>query len=157
MAYNNFWKLCANWSTTSRKSDYSTSYPVVTYTKYASTIDEFIAKYPFVSIEATFQATSDCLNSDEQVPYHSQTLTFETRDFLKTQYMNRYAVNTHNNGYGFDVGAEVGFGFRNENNVLYVRPFINGWVYKCCAPWSCLKFGLGASSITFNPKHPNDV
>lgn len=157
MSYRQFAKICANWSTTERKSDYSTSYPVVTYTKYAPTIDEFIAKYPFVSIETSFKAISDYFSSEAQVPYRSQTLTFETRDFLKTQYLNRYAATQHNNGAGFDVGAEIGFGFRNENNILYVRPFINGWIYKCCANWSCLEFGLGASSITFYPKHPNDV
>lgn len=95
------------------------------------------------------------------MPYHSETLTYETRDFLNAQYIDRHPVNTYLNGWRngghFDVGADVGFGFRSENNILYVRPFINGWVYKSGAYWSCLEFGLSASKITFNPKHPNDV
>lgn len=155
--YKQFWKICANWSTTSKKSDWSSSYPVVTYTKYASTIDEFISKYPYVSIETSFQATSDCFDSDQQVPLHSETLAFETRYFLKTQYTDRHVVFIHHNGFSYDVGAETGFGFRSENNILYVRPYINGWVYKAGAFWSCLQFGLSASSITFSPKHPNDL
>lgn len=155
MDYKQFWKICANWSTTSKKSDYGTMYPVVTYTKYAPTFDEFAAKYPFFTIENCFKATSDCLPSN--VPGHCETTRFETRIFQKNQNTYKRLIDAHGNSFSCDVGAEVGYGFRSENNILYLNPFINGWIYKCCHPWSCLEFGLSATSITFEPKHPNAV
>lgn len=59
LRYNNFWKICANWSTTSRKSDYSTEYELLKYTDYVDRFKDFIKKYPTVTIEATCKAESD--------------------------------------------------------------------------------------------------
>lgn len=147
MRFNSFWKICANWSTTSRKSD-STEYAVLKYTHYTDRLEDFIRKYPTVTIEANCKTKSDCL--DDQ--YCSETLwTYETQNFINTEYKNEYLVNAWKNGFGWDVGSEIGFGFKVKDDTLMLRPFINGWIYKAGAYWSCLDFGLGAYKITFNP------
>lgn len=70
---------------------------------------------------------SDCFDNSQQVPFHSETLTFETRTFLTTEFIYKYAVARNHNGFIYDVGAEIGFGFRIKDNVLYLQAFINGW------------------------------
>lgn len=119
------------------------------YTDYTDRFQDFIKRYPYVTIEASCLAESDLWAN----PDCSATLwTFETIEFSKNQYTNKYLVSAHQNDLGWDVGAEIGFGFKNNDGTLYLRPFYNGWVYKAGAWWSCLKFGLAANKITFHPE-----
>lgn len=112
-------------------------------------MEDFIKKFPYVTIEGICEARSDLWND----PDCSQTLwTFETIKFIKAQYTNKYLVSAHKNGATWDVGAEIGFGFKVKEDTLYLRPFINGWVYKAWAYFSCLEFGLSATRITFHPE-----
>lgn len=150
MKYWQFWNLGANWSTTARHSDYSTEYPVVDYTTYAANFEQFRDKYPFVIIETTGQARADCCFGNPGAG-HFGPLEYETIYFNHSGWNNKYAVYAHKNDAGFDVGAEIGFGFRKVGNLLYLRPFINGWINSVGYPWRTLQFGLGATSITFHP------
>lgn len=82
------------------------------------------------------------------------TLRFDSRNFKKfnnKQYVNEFIVTSHLNAAGFDVGVEIGLGFGNEDNKLYLRPFTNGWIYSVGLTWRFLTFGLYVDSITFHP------
>lgn len=146
--------MCANWSTTMSKSDYSTEYELVKYTDYVDRFKDFVKKYPTVTIEATCRADSDLWDNPDCSKYYWE---FETMNFGKTtnEYTNQDLVTPWKNGFMFDVGAQIGFGFKIKDDTLYLRPYVNGWVYKAGAGWSCLDFGLGAYKITFNPEGSN--
>lgn len=120
------------------------------YTDYVDRFKDFVKKYPTVTIEAICRAESDLWDNPD---CSNRSWTFETMNFnmASNQYFNKYLVTKSGNGFGWDLGAEIGFGFKIKDDTLYLRPFVNGWLYKCCAPWSCLDLGLGAYKITFNP------
>lgn len=123
------------------------------YPDYVDRLKDFIGKYPYVTIEATCRAESDLWDNPDCSKYSWE---FETQNFNhQGEYFNKYLVSSWKNGAGWDVGAEVGFGFKVKDDTLYLRPFINGWVYKAGAPWACLNFGLAAYRITFQPKDDN--
>lgn len=144
-------KIGANWSTTERYSDWSTFYPVVEYTNYTANIDQFIAKYPTVTIETEGGAVSESTFGDVgQGKFGS--LTFETIHFNNDDYFDNKIVASYLNHFTFDVGVEIGVGFKKTGNTLYVRPFVNGWIYSVGAYWRYLNFYLKVTSITFNPK-----
>lgn len=149
MKYREFWKLGSNWSTTSRYTDYSTEYPVVDYSKYAANFEQFRDKYPFFTINTTGQAIAECCFGD-QGKGNFGPLEYETIYFNHSEWNNKYVVNAHQSGFGF-VGAEIGFGFRKVGNCLYLRPFINSWIYSGGSLWRELRIGLGVTSITFSP------
>lgn len=151
LGYSLWWKICANWSTTSAKSDYSVEYELVKYTDYVDRIKDFIKKYPTVTIDATCKAESDLWDDPDCSKYSWE---FETINFSRApnQYTNQDLVNNWKNGFGWDVGVAIGFGFKVKDDMLYLRPYVNGWVYKAGAWWSCLNFGLSAYKITFNPE-----
>lgn len=148
MRYYEFQKIGANWSTTARFSDYSMSYPVVDYTKYAHSLDEFLDKYRYVKIETNGRAVSWSTFGDVGKG-HFGTLTFETILFNHTEYYNKVIVNAHLDNSAFNVGVEIGLGFKVKGNRLYLRPFINGWIYSGGMNWRYLDFGLEVTSITF--------
>lgn len=154
MRYDFWRKICANWSTTSKTSDYSTEYELVKYTDYVDRFKDFVKKYPTVTIEATCKADSDLWDDPDCSKYSRE---FETHNFdnANNQYYNRELLTQRKNGFGWDVGAEIGFGFKIKDGSLYLRPFVNGWVYKAGAWWSCLDIGLGAYKIIFNPDSSN--
>lgn len=156
MRYNWSVRIGANWSTTERASDKSMSYPVVDYTKYASSIEEFIGRFPYVTIETDGEAISESTFGDMGRGQFG-SLTFETILFNNRPYMNKYMVYAHLSSDGFNVGAEIGIGFRNEGNKLYLRPFTNGWMHSVGYEWRYLTFGLSVSSITFHPNEGSDI
>lgn len=150
MKYNWFWKISANWSTTSRKSDWSMQYAVVRYTEYAPSLEEFIEEYPYTTIEQCNQARSAETFGDMGTGCH--TFEIETMLFNNADYHNKHIIEHHSNHFTYDVGVEIGVGVKNEGNILYVRPFTNGWIYSVGAKWRALDFGLSVSSVTFQPK-----
>lgn len=141
----------ANWSTTERYSDYSMQYPVVEYTNYTANIDQFIEKYPTVTIETDGRAVSKSTFGDVGRG-HFGSLTFETINFKNDKYFNKYIVSSHLNHFTFDVGVEIGVGFKFDGKILYLRPFINGWIYSVGAYWRYLEFSLSVTQVTFNPE-----
>lgn len=154
LRYSNFRKLCANWSSTSSYSDYSTEYDLLKYTDYVDRFKDFKNKYPYVTIEATCEAKSDLWDDPDCSTY---SWTFETGDFAKSEYTRKDLVSKWQNGFGWDVGAYIGFGFKVKDDTLYLNPYINGWVYKAGMNWSCLEFGLGAYKITFHPENSSKM
>lgn len=151
MRYSRFIKICANWSTTARDSDFSKEYELLKYTDYADRMKDFIKKYPYVTIEGTCKAKSDRWN-DWEDDCSGALWTFETINFIKNQYTNSHVFERHGNEFGWDLGAQIGFGFKVKEDYLYLRPFMNGWIYKAGAYWSCLEYGLSATRITFHPE-----
>lgn len=149
--YYQFWTLSANWSSTERHSDYSMSYPVVKYTDYALSLDEFIEKYPTFTAETTGKAVSESTFGDVGKG-HFGTLLFETILFKNSNYYYKHIVTAHKNAFSYDVGVEIGLGCKNDGKILYLRPFINGWINSVGAYTRTLEFGLGVTKITFYPK-----
>lgn len=151
MRYTRHQRLCASWSKTVRYSD-AKSYPVVAdYTKYAATIDDFIERYPIVTIETSGEAQSgSTFGTVCRTNFGSNT--FETINFNNRNNYNEYICNNHEWNGNFNVGVEIGVGFKIDGIKLYLTAFINGWMYSAGAYERCLDFGLDVTSITFNPK-----
>lgn len=150
MKYSWFHKIGANWSTTTRASDFSMHYAVVRYTEYAPSIEEFIEKYPYTTIEQCNRAISYETFGDVGTGCH--TFEMETLLFTNANYYNKFIIENHGNDGPFDVGVYIGVGVKKDGNTLYVRPFTNGWMYSGGATWRYLDFGLSVSSVTFQPK-----
>lgn len=131
-------------------------YPVVTYTEYAPTLEQFIERYPYVTIETTGRAYSEETFGDVGKD-HFGTLTFETMHFMNKEYHDLTIVSAYLNHFTFDVGVEIGVGFKNDGYKLFIRPFCNGWIYSVGATWRSLDFGLGVTSITFHPKSDKPI
>lgn len=152
MKYSWFWSISANWSTTSRNSDYSTEYPVIAdFTVYSPTIERFVEDYPYFTVETYGQAVSETTFGDVGAGRFG-TLTFETINFKSADYRDQHIVSSRQNHFTFDVGVDIGVGFKTDGNKLLLRPFTNGWIYSVGAKWRTLDFGLGVTSITFHPK-----
>lgn len=151
MNFNWFWKFGAKESSTSRRSDYSHSYEVVDCTKYGLKVEEFIERYPYVTVETDGEVKPETIFGDEMEEKFG-TLKFASQNFNHEKYHNEYIVAAHKNDSTLDVGAEIGLGFGNEDNKLYLRPFLNGWIYSVGHHAKYLEFGLRVDSITFHPK-----
>lgn len=152
LKYSWFWCISSNWSTTSKKSDWSTQYPVVTdFTNYAPTIERFIEEYPYVTIQTSGKAVSDSTFGDVGAGRFGE-LTFETIHFNSADYHDLPIVTSHKSHFTFNVGVNIGVGFKTEGYKLFLRPYTNGWIYSVGARWRELEFGLGVTSITFHPK-----
>lgn len=126
-------------------------YAVLDCIKYGLRVDEFIEKYPYVTIE-----TDGWANSYETIGNvgegHFGTVRFDSRNFNNKNYYDENLVESHANAFWWDTGVYIGIGFRNEDSKLYIRPFTNGWIYSGGATWRGLDFGLAVYSITFHPK-----
>jgi len=149
LRYSRFKEICAKWSGTARDSDFSTEYELLKYTDYTDRMKDFINKYPYVTIDGTCKCRSDLWNNwKDDCP--GPLWTFETIHFITNQYFNNYVYERHGDEFGWNLGAQIGFGFKVKEDYLYLRPFMNGWVYKAGAWWSCLQYGLSATKITFH-------
>lgn len=151
MHYNEGRIISANWSTTSKYSDYSTTYPVLEYTEYAPNMDKFIEMYPTFSVETSCRAKSDSTFGDVGKG-HCGTTQFETIHFNSKEFKRKYLVLSHSNHFAYDVGAEIGIQIKKDDKKLYLQPFINGWIYSAGAYWRSLELALSATKITFHPK-----
>lgn len=127
------------------------SYPVVDFIKYAKSFDQFRNEYPYLVIETYCKAFSGSTFGD-QCKGQFGSLEFETINFNRTQYLNKYIVESHKSGFGYDVGAEIGIGFKRDGTTLIIRPFVNGWIYSAGAYNRCLDIGLSVTKVTFIPK-----
>lgn len=127
------------------------SYAVVDYSQYANNFDNFRDKYPNVIIETYCKAYSAETFGD-QCKGQFGPLQFETINFNRTQYLNKYVANAHSSAFWYDVGAELGIGFKKDGNQLIIRPFVNAWIYSGGAVWRCLAVGLSVTKVTFVPK-----
>lgn len=147
MRYSKFWHCTASWSWTCRGSNYQPEYDVVTWTEYADSFKHFKDKYPYVTIDASCKAESDLWSN----PDCSRKLwEFETINFIKNEYTNQYLVTQNEFNTGYNVGLDIGFGFKIKNDTLYLRPFYNAWLYKAGMYESYLDYGLAVYSITFH-------
>lgn len=153
MSYNWFWRIGANWSTTSKKSDRSVEYPVVRYTEYASSLEKFAEKYPYFTVETYGRAESQ-ETFGAPCNGHFGTRRFETINFILSNgtYRDLSICSSHLNHSAFDVGVEIGLGVKYDAEKLYLRPQCNGWIYSVGMKWRYLNFGLGVTSITFHPR-----
>lgn len=143
--------IAANWSTTAKFSDYSTTYPIVEYTDFAPNIEKFIEKYPTFTVETSGEASSGSTFGDVGRGQFG-TLQFETLHFNSKDFNRRHIVFAHKNHFTFDVGAEIGIGLKKDDKKLYLQPFINGWIYSVGAYWRDLHLALAVTKITFHPK-----
>lgn len=152
MHYNAGRIIAANWSTTAKFVDYSTTYPIVEYTDYAPNIEKFIEKYPTFTVETSGEASSGSTFGDVGRG-HFGSVQFETIHFNSKDFNRRHIVNAHKNHFTFDVGAEIGIGIKKDDKKLYLQPFINGWIYSVGAYWRDLHLAFSMTKITFHPKH----
>lgn len=155
MDYAKYCNTCANWSTTSKCIDYTMSYPVVDYSEYANNFDKFRDKYPYLTIETYCKAFSSETFGDKCKGQFG-TLEYETINFNRDQYLEKYVVNAHESAFWYDVGAELGIGFKKDGSKLIIRPFVNAWMYSGGAVWRCLEVGLSVTKVTFIPKSSID-
>lgn len=144
--------ISANWSTTAKFNDYSTTYPVVEYTEYAPNIEKFIEMFPTFTIETSGEAKSGSAFGDVGTG-HFGTVQFETIHFNNKDFNLKHMVYAHKNHFTFDVGAEIGINIKKDDKKLYLQPFINGWIYSVGAYWRELRLGLSVTKITFHPKN----
>ena len=124
-------------------------YPLVDYSEYAISIDEFIEKYPLVTIETTGQAYSPDTFGDQGTG-HFGSVNFETMYFNNKEYYRKYFVFARGSAFWWNTGAEIGIGFKTKGTKLYLQCFINGWIYSAGAISRKLEFGLRVSKITFH-------
>lgn len=150
MRYSKFWHCTASWSWTCKGSSYLPEYDVVTWTEYADSFKHFRDKYPYVTIDAFCEAKSDLWTNPD---CSRRPWEFETINFIKTDYTNQYLVTKNTFYTGYDVGLDIGFGFKIKNDTLYLRPFYNAWLYKAGMYESYLDYGLAAYSITFHTEN----
>lgn len=138
-------------SATDQYMDYSKSYAVVEYTKYARNFDEFMEKYPGGTIETYMKASEFEFGDSEEEKFG--VLPFYTKSFngLKFKYLYEFVMHEHL-PYHYDVSAKIGFKCRKDKNKLYLRPFIDGSIDSDDGIERSLRFGLAAGNITFDPK-----
>lgn len=154
MDYSDSAGYCVAWSGKEVYKDYSHYYPVVTFTKYADSLHDFIEKYPWVTIETSGYAYSEETFGDVGAGKFG-TQKYRTSDFEHTDYFERFLVNVHGDTFWWTGAMSIGFGFKYDGNTLYLRPFIDGWLYSGGAIWRCLNYALNAPSITFHPEKSN--
>lgn len=149
MRYNNYRNLGANWSTTARYQDHSTTYKVVNWRNYTNSLEDFTTQYPTVVIQTDGVAKSSSTIGDVGSG-HFGALTFETIHFT-TDIFHVYVVSSARNSFWWDVGVYIGFDFQAKNENLYITPFINAWIYSGGSVWRELDVGLTATDVTFMP------
>ncbi|KAJ6648975.1 hypothetical protein Bhyg_04207 [Pseudolycoriella hygida] len=146
--YGEFWEVGASWSGTGVKKDYSHAYPVMTYN---GSLDEFIEAYPSVTIESYGYAVSNgTIGNVGQKAFGGNI--FPTELFKSKEYVEKCIVNVDQTAFWWHTSVQIGYQFKSEGNTFYLRPFIDGWIYSAGPIWRVLQFGLGVTTITFNPK-----
>lgn len=124
---------------------------MINYRNIAPSIDEFIEKYPDVTLETFGEANSPSTCGDTGSG-HFGTVQFGTIHFKHKEYYTLYLVKSNCNAFWYDEGVEIGIQFKYEGETLFVRGFVNGWIYSGGAVWRSLDLGLTLTSITFVPK-----
>jgi len=115
-----------------------------------------VEQYPTMTIETSGDAVSMstfgriCKN-------HFGTRLLETNDFrLNKDYYNEWLCGDHEYNGNYDVGVEIGIGFKVDGNKLIMRPFVNGWMRSAGAYKRSIEYYLEVTSITFHPKPENN-
>lgn len=153
MEYSDIQDLSST-SETDQYSDYSKSYAVVEYTKYARNFDEFMEIYPAGTIETYMRASKLEFGDFKEEKFGA--LPFYTKQFNDVNFNYLYEFVMHEIlPYHYDVSAKIGFKCRKYKNQLYLRPFIDGSITSEDGIERTLRFGIAAGNITFNPKSEN--
>lgn len=155
MRYNWFWYLESSWSWYEGAKDCSMPYPVVEYTHFASNIDEFIQKYPRMSIDQCNKALSKSTFGD--VGTGCRSYNFETIYFNNTDYYYKPIITEHSIESGYNIGVEIGLNFKKEGNILRLKLCCDGFIISHGAYSRTLEFGLSATSVTFYPDWFTDI
>lgn len=138
-------------SETDQYSDYSKSYAVVEYTKYARNFDEFMELYPGGTIETYMRASKFEFGDSKEEKF--DFLPFYTKKFNNLKFNYLYEFVMHENlPYHYVISAKIGFKCRKDKNKLYLRPFVDGTINSEDGIGRSLRFGIAASNITFYPK-----
>lgn len=144
-------EMGSHWFMTDRCDDRENSkeYPVLDIRLYAPNIENFIERYPFVTVEAIGKAESP--STFGAASFGNKT--FETLNFLQKEYLNEYFVKTSYKNLEYQVSVELGVGFKNADNILYLRPFVDSWIYSTWFFYNSVYMELSVNSITFHPKN----
>lgn len=151
MEYHAKRNIGANWSINAKFVDNSTVYEVVKYTEYAPNIDKFIEIYPMFTIETSGEAKSASTFGDVGSGSFGNR-QYVTSLFNSTDFRQKLLVSSYKNNFMFDVGAQIGIELKKDDNKLYLRPFVNGWIYSVGARWRDLNLSFNLTKITFQPK-----
>lgn len=151
MAYHAKRNIGANWSKTARFIDNSTIYEVVDYTEYAPNIDKFIEIYPTFTIETNGEAKSVSTLGDVGSEQFGNR-QFPTNLFNNTDFTQKLLVSSYKNDLMFDVEVQIGIDLKKDDKKLYLRPFVNGWIYSVGARWRNINLSFDLTKITFQPK-----
>lgn len=141
----------AHWSKNVKFIDDSTIYEVVEYTDYAPNMDKFIELYPTFTLETSGEAKSVSTIGDVGSDQFGK-LQFPTNLFNSTDFKQKLLVSSYKNDLMFDVGAQIGVDLKKDDKKLYLRPFVNGWIYSVGARWRDLNLKFDLTKITFEPK-----
>lgn len=115
-------------------------------------MDDFIEEYPLATIQTSVEAVSEHTLGGI-CPGSSGTVTFATINFIERDYYNEQLIcNYHEASFIYDLGVEIGFGFKNAGNELLLRPFINGWIYNIGPYAKSIDIEFNVKSISFHPK-----
>lgn len=127
--------------------DYSITYPLLNFTDYASSLDDFIKEYPLVVIETSGEAVTpdgrQCADSFGKV-------TFSTKHFDNVEYDDQYICDYEPGLVLYGYFIQIGVGFTNDGRTLFMRPFINGQITTLTE--KSLDYGLNVTCVTFHPK-----
>lgn len=156
MKYSWFYHLDSEWSWYEHAEDSSEPYPVVEYTHYASSFDEFVQKYPYITLEQCNQAISESTFGNVGTGC-GQSKPFETIYFNHTDYNYRPIISEHESNYGYKVGVEIGLSFKREGNILRLPLSCQGFIISDGWYSRSLDFGLSATSVTFYPESYKNI
>lgn len=141
----------SNWSSMNKDSDSSKEYAIVKYTEYASSLEEFVEKYPYFIVVTNGEASCD---QAFDVGYNKfGTLSFETKHFIQSngKYRILPIVWKHINHTNYEVDIEIGLGIKYTDEKLFLRPMVFGSIYSVGDQWRFLNIGIEVSSVTFYP------
>lgn len=151
MQYHAKRTIGANWSKTVKFIDDSRVYKVIEYTKYAPNIEKFIEIYPTFTIETSGEANSNATFGNVGFEHFGRR-QFPTRLFNSTDFNQKLLVSAYKNNLMFDVSVQMGIKLKKDAKKLYLKPFVNGWIYSVGARWRELNLSFNLTKVTFQPK-----
>jgi hypothetical protein len=152
--YNEFRNLSASWSFNTSYADYSRGLFLVDYAMHADSFQEFVRKYPNLTVTTSGKAVSDDTFGDVGKDKFGK-LTYSTSLFAadKDVYYEELVKASASKLFSFDVGVNIGIGFMSRgNSTLRLAPYIDGYIVSHGAYERTLEFGLAVTEVTFNPK-----
>ncbi|KAK0080788.1 hypothetical protein PV326_007996 [Microctonus aethiopoides] len=128
------------------------AYFVIDIKKYANSFDEFVKKYPSVTIKTKGEAMSFSTFGDVAKNKFG-ALNYTTNIlWINNSLHNVDILNTSDEKWGaYYVSVIIGIGFVTQDTKLYLFPYSVGRITSHGFKQRDLKFGFSVDTLTFNP------